>query len=120
MRSSANVAKRTTTIHRWLDAVPMRATGDAITMNWFSIEILNAAGKRTYDSNFIADLAITLGTFAELAACGRARWKIENETFNGLKTNGYNLDHNFGRGKEALASVLVTRNLLAFTFHNAA
>jgi hypothetical protein len=25
---------------------------------------------------------------AELAACGRARWKIENETFNVLKTGG--------------------------------
>ena len=54
------------------------------------------------------------------AACGRARWKIENETFNVLKTNGYNLEHNFGYGKEALARVLVTLNLLAFAFHAAA
>ena len=44
-------------------------------------------------------------TVAELAACGRARWKIENETFNVLKTNGYNLEHNFGHGKKTLASV---------------
>src|SRR3954466_14294211 len=55
-----------------------------------------------------------------LAACGRARWKIENETFNVLKTNGYNLEHNFGHGKKTLASVLVTLNLLAFAFHTAA
>jgi hypothetical protein len=57
---------------------------------------------------------------AELAACGRARWKIENETFNVLKTNGYNLEHNFGHGKETLAAVLVVLNLLAFAFHTAA
>ena len=37
-----------------------------------------------------------------------------------LKNNGYNLEHNFGHGKETLASVLVTLNLLAFGFHTAA
>src|ERR1700690_2809118 len=112
--------KRITTIYRWLNAVPLRATGDAITVNWFSIETFNAKGKRTYYNSFVTDLAITPGTVAELAACGRARWKIENETFNVLKTNGYNLEHNFGHGKKTLASVLVTLNLLAFAFHTAA
>jgi hypothetical protein len=112
--------KRTTTIYRWLPAGPMRATDDALIVNWFSIEILNAVGKRTYHNSFITDLPVTAGTVAELAACGRARWKIENETFNVLKTNGYNLEHNFGHGKETLASVLVTLNLLAFAFHTTA
>ena len=112
--------KRTTTIYRWLDAVPLRATGDAIPVNWFSIEILDAKGQRTDFNSFVTDLAITPGSIAELAACGRARWKIENETFNVLKTNGYNLEHNFGHGKETLAGVLVTLNLLAFAFHTMA
>ncbi len=112
--------KRTTTVYRWLDAVPLRATDDAITVNWFSIETFNARGKRTYYNSFVTDLPITRDTIAELAACGRARWKIENETFNVLKTNGYNLEHNFGHGKQTLASVMVTLNLLAFAFHTAA
>jgi hypothetical protein len=86
--------------------VPLRATDDAILVNWFSIEILNAKGKRTYYNSFVTDLATTPGTVAELAACGRSRWKIENETFNVLKTDGYNLEHNFGHGKKTLASVL--------------
>ena len=54
---------------------------------------------------------------AELAACGRARWKIENENFNVLKNNGYNLEHNFGHGKNNLSAVFVSLNLLAFAFH---
>jgi hypothetical protein len=37
-----------------------------------------------------------------------------------LKSNGYNLEHNFGHGEETLASVLVRLNLLAFAFHTAA
>jgi len=112
--------KRTTTIYRWLSGVPLRATADAIMVNWFSVEIRNAAGKRTYYNSFVTDLAVTADTVAELAACGRARWKIENGTFNVLKTNGYNLEHNFGHGKHTLASVFLTLNLLAFAFHTAA
>jgi hypothetical protein len=52
--------------------------------------------RRCLPSRGGSDLAITPDTVAELAACGRARWKIENETFNVLKTNGYNLEHNLG------------------------
>ena len=112
--------KRTTTVYRWLSAVPLRATEDAITVNWFSIEIFNDKGKRTYHNSFVTDLAVSADTVAELAACGRARWKIENETFNVLKTCGYNLEHSFGHGKETLANILVALNLLAFAFHTAA
>ena len=100
--------------------MPIRATDDALIVNWFCIEILNGKGKRTYYNSCITDLPVTAGTVAELAARGRARGKIENETFNVLKTNGYNLEHNFGHGKATLASVLVTLNLLAFAFHAAA
>ncbi len=50
-------------------------------------------------------------------ACGRARWKIENETFNVLKNNGYHLEHNFGHGKENLSALPATLNLFAFACH---
>ena len=47
----------------------------------------------------------------------RAPWKIEDESFNVLKNHGYHLEHNFGHGKQYLAQVFVTLNLLAFAFH---
>ena len=112
--------KRSTHIYRWIASVPLRDTKDALAVNWFSIEILNAKGKRTYYNSFVTDLPITPENVAELAAAGRARWKIENETFNVLKCNGYNLEHNFGHGKKTLASVFVVLNLLAFAFHTVA
>jgi hypothetical protein len=112
--------KRTTYVYRWFDQVPLRATRDALPVNWFSIEILDAQGKRAYYNAFVTDLPVSAQTVAELAACGRARWKIENETFNVLKTNGYHLEHNFGHGKLTLASLLVSLNLLAFAFHTVA
>ena len=119
-QTTVNRGKRTTVICRWLPRVPLRATDDASMAHWFSIEIPNAAGKRTYRNSFVADLDIATANIAELAACGRSRWKIENETFNVLKTGGYDLEHNFGHGQETLASVLVVLNLLAVGFHTAA
>ena len=50
-------------------------------------------------------------------AAWRARWKIENENNNVLKTKGYHLEHNFGHGQEHLSSLLATLNLLAFALH---
>ncbi len=112
--------KTTKFIYRWMNDVPLRATKDAIAVNWFSIEIRTAGGRRTYFNSFVTDIPVTAENVAELAACGRARWKIENETFNVLKTDGYHLEHNFGHGKKTLASILVTLNLLAFAFHTIA
>jgi hypothetical protein len=77
-QTSVKRGKRTTTFYRWLSGVPLRATDDALSVNWFSIEIHNAKGKRTYYNSFVTDLPVTPGTVAELAACGRARWKIES------------------------------------------
>lgn len=103
--------------YTWLCDVPLRGSADAMTVNWLMVEIRNAGGEVTYRNSFITDLPVDAATVAELAACGRARWKIENETFNVLKTKGYNLEHNFGHGKQNLAAVLATLNLLAFACH---
>ena len=43
-----------------------------------------------------------------------------HESFNTLKTKGYNLEHNFGHGKQHLSAVLAILNLLAFVFHTVA
>ena len=109
--------QRHTHRHRWLADVPLRDVKDALVVNWFEIEILDARGKVTYRNSFVTDLPVARDTVAELAAAGRARWKIENEAFNVLKNKGYNLEHSFGHGKQHLASVLVTLNLLAFAMH---
>jgi hypothetical protein len=105
--------------YRWMEGVPLRDGKDALLVNWLEIEIAKPNGKVTYRNSFVTDLPVGRETAAKIAACGRARWKVENETFNVLKNNGYNLEHNFGHGKETLASLLVALNLLAFAMHNA-
>jgi hypothetical protein len=103
--------------YRWMNGVPLRDGKDALKVNWLEIEIVDAAGTVTYRNSFITDLPVNRKTVPRRAACGRARWKIENGSFNVLKTQGYNLEHNFGHGKQNLAALLVTLDLLAFAFH---
>jgi hypothetical protein len=109
--------KRSTYTYRWASGVPMREA-DPIFVDWCEITITNASGKITYRNSFITSLSVNSGNVVEITACGRARWKIENESFNVLKNHGYNLAHNFGHGENNLAKVLATLNLLAFSFHN--
>ena len=45
---------------------------------------------------------------------GRARWKIANETFNTLKNQGYNVEHNYGHGEKNLSVVCAILMMPAF------
>jgi hypothetical protein len=66
---------------------------------------------------WVTSLPVSQDNVAEIVACGRARWKIENESFNVLKNHGYELEHNFGPGQKFLAMTLAALNLLAFAWH---
>ena len=103
--------------YRWLNGVPLRGDDKSIAVNWFSVVIGDGKGAVTYRNSFATDLAVDRDNVAAMVAAGRARWKIENEAFNTLKTKGYNLEHNFGHGGQHLSSVLATLNLLAFACH---
>jgi hypothetical protein len=104
-------------LYRWFQGGPLREGKDALTVNWIGLTIRDAKGKVTYDGTFITSLEVTAANVVELAACARARWKIENESFNVLKNNGYHLEHNFGHGKQNLAMLFAAMNLLAFAMH---
>jgi hypothetical protein len=103
--------------YSWVENVPPRDGKDALNARWLSVEVVDQAGKVTYRGAFVTSLAITPENVAEIVACARARWKIENESFNVLKNHGYHLEHNFGHGKQHLAQLFVLLNLLAFAFH---
>lgn len=103
--------------YSWLKSLPVREGGDALYVNWINVKISTPTGKTTYNASFITDLEPDQVNIAEMVRCARCRWKIENETFNVLKNNGYHLEHNFGHGKTNLSAVLVELNLLAFSLH---
>jgi hypothetical protein len=103
--------------YRWANGVPLTDSEDALPVNWCELTITNAEGEVLYRNSFITDWPVSAENVAGVVAAGRARWKIENENNNVLKTKGYHLEHNFGHGKQHLASLLMTMNLLAFGLH---
>jgi len=105
------------TEYRYMNQVPLRDSDDALMVNWCEVKIKNNKGKVLYYNTFVTDFTINNANIETIAAAGRARWKIENENNNTLKTKGYNFKHNFGHGKQYLASVLATLIILAFLFH---
>jgi len=63
---------------------------------------------------WVTDLPVTNENLYTLMRGGRARWKIENETFNTLKNQGYHFEHNFGHGHKNLSTIFALLMMLAF------
>lgn len=70
-------------------------------------------GKRQHFS-WVTDFTVTTGNVFQIMRGGRARWKVENETFNTLKNQGYHFEHNFGHGYKNLSVVFASLMMLAF------
>jgi hypothetical protein len=103
-------------IYRWLNQVPLNGSKDADTLNFFEYGLMMGQ-KTTYHNSWVTDLAVSRDNVVELVQGGRARWKIENETFNTLKNQGYHIEHNFGHGTQHLSMNFFVLNLLAFYIH---
>ena len=86
-------------------------------VNWAEVTVTDHNEQIIYRNGFVTDFKITDENVAAIVAAGRARWKIENENNNTLKTKGYHLEHNFGHGQKHLSSLLAAMNILAFLYH---
>ena len=102
--------------YRWVNDVPLNGSKDADQVNFLEYRIITN-GKITYRNSWVTDITIDEKNIVTLANAGRARWKIENETFNTLKNQGYHLEHNFGHGQNNLSMIFFMINLLAFYVH---
>ena len=109
--------KHYTDTYRFINNLPLRDSEDALSVNWCELVTTNTDGEIIYRNSFITDHLIRKGNIVDVIKAGRARWKIENENNNTLKTKGYNLEHNFGHGDQYLSQTLLSMNLLAFLFH---
>ena len=103
--------------YRWVNDVPLRDGDKSLWVNWCELTTTDTAGNVLYKNAFITNHSIQSDNVTALVAAGRARWKVENENNNVLKTKGYHLEHNFGHGQQHLSSLLLTLNLLAFLYH---
>ena len=98
---------------RFVSHMPLNASHPDLRVNFFECWETMADGKVQHFS-WITDLRVNKGTVYQLMRGARARWRIENETFNTLKNQGYHFEHNFGHGYQHLSVVFATLMMLAF------
>jgi hypothetical protein len=98
---------------RFLNDVPLNKSNPDVCVNVLEYMQTDPKGKEIVFS-WVTNIHINETNAFALMKGGRARWKIENETFNTLKNLGYNLEHNYGHGKKFLSTILCLLMLLAF------
>lgn len=98
--------------YRWARVLPLRDADDALTVDWCELITTNEAGKVLYRNSFASSLPVSADNVRDVIAAGRARWKIENENNNTLKTKGYHFEHNFSHGKRHLRELIACRRRL--------
>ena len=101
-------------VHRFsfVNQMPLNKSNPDILVNF--IEYWEVGKDKTQHFSWVTDFTITKQNAFPIMRGGRARWKVENETYNTLKNHGYHFEHNFGHGKKNLSVVFAVLMMLAF------
>ncbi len=103
--------------YRWRNQVPLNAQPNAPLVNVIEYQSVDEVGEIIFRNVWVTDLEVNADNIELLVSVGRSRWKIENECFNTLKNQGYQIEHNFGHGKQHLSFNMYLSVLLAFFMH---
>ncbi len=120
-RTQLTIKRDNITYHlSWFNGAPLNDTHHELKVNFLECYETHYDAKTKIESEpkslwtWITDIQITKNNVLELAQTGRARWHIENETYNTLKNQGYHFEHNFGHGDKNLSTVFAHLMMLAF------
>jgi hypothetical protein len=97
---------------RFVSDMPLNASNADLRVNF--LECWETLNGEVQHFSWVTDLRVNKGTVYRLMQGARARWRIENETFNTLKNQGYHFEHNFGHGYQHLSVVFAVLMMLAF------
>ena len=97
---------------RFVNDMPLNRSRGDVRVNF--IEYWERGPEQVQHFSWVTDLRVSKRNVYKLMRGGRARWKIENETFNTLKNQGYNFEHNYGHGEKHLSVVFAMLMMLAF------
>jgi len=101
-------------VHRFsfLNQVPLNESNQDLLVNF--LEYWEVSPDKVQHFSWVTDFTVTKNNAYLLMRGGRTRWKIENETFNTLKNQGYHFEHNYGLGEKNLRLVFAMLMMLAF------
>lgn len=98
----------------YVNDVPLNDERSDLRVNFLEYWEDNLKTGKTVHFSWVTDRVLSEKTVYSLMRGGRARWHIENQTFNTLKNQGYHFEHNFGHGYQHLNTVLTSLMFLAF------
>ena len=101
-------------VHRFRfgNDVPLNASNATVLVNF--IESWEIGPDHVPHFSGVTDLRVSQRNVFRLMQGGRARWKIEHETFTTLKNQGYHFEHHDGHGQQHLSVVCAMLMMLAF------
>lgn len=97
---------------KFINDVALNDSNEEVKINF--LEYWEIGPNKTQHFSWVTDFNLTENNVFKIMRGGRARWKIENETFNTLKNQGYQFEHNFGHGYQNLSVNFVMLMMLAF------
>jgi hypothetical protein len=98
----------------FVNGLPLNESNQDLLVNHLHYAEYGPDGEVQKRFSWVTDFEITQHNARLLMRGARARWKIENETFNTLRDQGYHYEHNYGHGEQHLAVVMAMLMMLAF------
>jgi hypothetical protein len=108
------IPKTVTHKFRFMNNIPLNESNKDVNVNFLEYWEIDEQADTIKHFSWTTDIEVTKENSYQLMRSGRARWKIENETFNTLTNQGYNLKHNYGLGKKNLSINFILLMMLAF------
>ena len=98
--------------YRWINQIPLNKSHPDLRVNF--LDYWEIRDGKEFNFSWVTDVQLTKNNVELVMRGGRSRWHIENQTFNTLKNQDYEFEHNFGHGKQYLATVFAMLMMLAF------
>jgi len=104
---------------RFVNDVPLNASNAEFQVNFLEVHETRPGTRKhpepkTTRFSWVTDLSLDETNLMKIMRAGRSRWRIENETINTLKNQGYHFEHNYGHGYKHLSTVFSCLMMLVF------
>jgi hypothetical protein len=98
--------------YRWINEIPLNKSHPDLLVNF--LDYWEIRDGKEFNFSWITEIKLTADNVHLVMKGGRSRWHIENQTFNTLKNQDYEFEHNYGHGEQHLATVFAMLMMLAF------
>ena len=105
---------KATCSYMFVNGLTLNEANQDVKVNFLQYMEMDETGKVLHKWTWVVEVELTKDNVRMVMRGGRARWRVENETFNTLKNQDYHFEHNYGHGYKNLGVVLALLMMTAF------